>query len=311
MALEAVVFPQGLFGCGFKEWCNGGGAWNNDLGELIEDEKRVVPKCEMAGDVDGYWDPSSSTVQNLHWNGNSSPSPMEEFIETAGRRKRRRPRSVKNKEEVESQRMTHIAVERNRRRQMNEYLATLRSLMPCSYVQKGDQASIVAGAINYVKELEQLLQSLEVQKQLQQQGQAGAGACPASALAEFFTFPQYSYNFSNNGSSDNDSVITEAENLLRNAEKKEAAATIEVTMVESHANLKVLSPQRPKQLLKLVSALQSLRLEPLHLNVSSVHEMVMYCFSLKVEDDCQYTSVDEIATAVNQMLGSIQEEANL
>ena len=54
----------------------------------------------------------------------------------AGRRKRRRTRSVKNREEVESQRMTHIAVERNRRKQMNEYLAALRSLMPPSYVQR-------------------------------------------------------------------------------------------------------------------------------------------------------------------------------
>jgi hypothetical protein len=53
-----------------------------------------------------------------------------------GRRKRRRTRTAKNSEEVESQRMTHIAVERNRRKQMNEYLAVLRSTMPASYVQR-------------------------------------------------------------------------------------------------------------------------------------------------------------------------------
>jgi len=52
------------------------------------------------------------------------------------RRKRRRTRAVKNKEEAESQRMTHIAVERNRRKQMNEYLAVLRSLMPAAYAQR-------------------------------------------------------------------------------------------------------------------------------------------------------------------------------
>ncbi|VAH08287.1 unnamed protein product [Triticum turgidum subsp. durum] len=52
----------------------------------------------------------------------------------SGRRKR--PRSTKTSEEVESQRMTHIAVERNRRRQMNDYLRVLRSLMPGSYVQR-------------------------------------------------------------------------------------------------------------------------------------------------------------------------------
>jgi hypothetical protein len=39
-------------------------------------------------------------------------------------------------EEAETQRMTHIAVERNRRKQMNEYLAVLRSTMPASYVQR-------------------------------------------------------------------------------------------------------------------------------------------------------------------------------
>lgn len=55
---------------------------------------------------------------------------------STGRRKRRRTRSIKNKEEVENQRMTHIAVERNRRRQMNDYLSVLRSMMPPSYVQR-------------------------------------------------------------------------------------------------------------------------------------------------------------------------------
>lgn len=78
--------------------------------------------------------------------------------------KRKRARSVKTTEEVESQRMTHIAVERNRRKQMNEHLRVLRSLMPGSYVQRGDQASIIGGAIEFVRELEQLLQCLESRK---------------------------------------------------------------------------------------------------------------------------------------------------
>ncbi|MCD7454892.1 hypothetical protein HAX54_026423 [Datura stramonium] len=63
--------------------------------------------------------------------------------------KRKRPR-IKTSEEVESQRMTHIAVERNRRKQMNEHLRVLRSLMPGSYVQRGDQASIIGGAIEFI-----------------------------------------------------------------------------------------------------------------------------------------------------------------
>lgn len=54
----------------------------------------------------------------------------------AGKNKKKRPRTTKTSEEVESQRMTHIAVERNRRKQMNEHLRVLRSLMPGSYVQR-------------------------------------------------------------------------------------------------------------------------------------------------------------------------------
>lgn len=57
-------------------------------------------------------------------------------------RQRRRARAKKNKEEIENQRMTHIAVERNRRKQMNEYLNMLRDLMPHSYVQRVNFISI-------------------------------------------------------------------------------------------------------------------------------------------------------------------------
>ncbi|KAL7146188.1 hypothetical protein ABFS83_06G024300 [Erythranthe nasuta] len=65
----------------------------------------------------------------------------------------------------EQPRITHITVERNRRKQMNEHLSVLRSLMPCFYVKRGDQASIIGGVINYINELQQVLQSLEAKKQ--------------------------------------------------------------------------------------------------------------------------------------------------
>uniref|UniRef100_A0A803KZV4 BHLH domain-containing protein n=1 Tax=Chenopodium quinoa TaxID=63459 RepID=A0A803KZV4_CHEQI len=93
----------------------------------------------------------------------TAPAPVKEK-----RKRKRATRPAKNKQEVETQRMTHIAVERNRRRQMNEHLNALRSLMPPSYVQRGDQASVIGGAIDFVKELEQMLQSLQAQKKLRQ-----------------------------------------------------------------------------------------------------------------------------------------------
>lgn len=58
------------------------------------------------------------------------------IVPDQAKNKRKRPRTIKTSEEVESQRMTHIAVERNRRKQMNEHLRVLRSLMPGSYVQR-------------------------------------------------------------------------------------------------------------------------------------------------------------------------------
>lgn len=64
-----------------------------------------------------------------------------------------------------------------------------------------------------------------------------------------------------------------------------AVADIEVNMVESHANLKILSKKvHPRQLWKMVSGFQILRLTVLHLNVtcSTVDQMVLYSFSVKV-----------------------------
>ncbi|KAG9450739.1 hypothetical protein H6P81_010704 [Aristolochia fimbriata] len=281
------------------------------------------------------WDSSPSLVQNIkEWDINSSspetctvdgglstaapgsfppppppPQPQPQAAgSNSGRRKRRRTRTCKNKEEVENQRMTHIAVERNRRKQMNEYLAVLRSLMPASYVQRGDQASIIGGAINFVKELEQLLQSLEAQKRMTSQHQHSDSA----PFADFFTFPQYTSSSSSPSSAT--AAAANSSNYSANetvAENRSAIADIEVTMVESHANLKIFSKKRPKQLLKMVNGFQTLRLTILHLNVTTIDQMILYSFSVKVEEDCGLTSVDDIATAVYQMLGRIQEESCL
>uniref|UniRef100_M8BYR3 Transcription factor MUTE n=1 Tax=Aegilops tauschii TaxID=37682 RepID=M8BYR3_AEGTA len=49
--------------------------------------------------------------------------------------------------------MSHIAVERNRRRQMNDHLKVLRALTPAFYIKRCDQASIIGGAIEFIREL--------------------------------------------------------------------------------------------------------------------------------------------------------------
>ncbi|XP_057497772.1 transcription factor bHLH94-like isoform X2 [Actinidia eriantha] len=300
MALEAVVVQQDHFGYTTKDlYALFGGNWSCDF-SLPENENFLENQTENS-----HWNfpvPPSLILPSL----DNTTNPEEELCKldtslgtVSTRAKRRRSKGKKNKEEMENQRMTHIAVERNRRKQMNEYLSVLRGLMPHSYVQKGDQASIIGGAINYVKELEQKLHFLGGNKHVNNQKfEAGSSTSSSSVpFDDYFTFPQYTT------SRDNSIMVSENHEL--------AMADIEVTMVESHANLKIRSKRRPKQLLKMVSGLQSLRLTILHLNVTTVHQIVLYSLSLKVEDDCKLSSVDEIATAVNQMLGRIQQEAVL
>ncbi|CAI0454101.1 unnamed protein product [Linum tenue] len=198
--------------------------------------------------------------------------------------------------------MTHIAVERNRRKQMNDYLALLRSLMPSSYVQRGDQASIIGGAINFVKELEQLLQAIH------DHGQAGLtdnGRLPSPLFFEFFAFPQYSTR--------NQTLQAQSpEESSGNGTREAAVGEIEVTMAESHANVKILARKQHRQLVKLVAGLQGLGLTILHLNVTTTtsDQMVLYTVSFKVEEGCYLNTVDEIAAAVNQMLRRIIEEGS-
>ncbi|KAF8779583.1 hypothetical protein HU200_002471 [Digitaria exilis] len=338
MALEAVVLSQqqgSLFvGCGAMA----GVPWNGLFGV---EEAGVV---ELSG-TGSCWESATPRrassmllqgFQELAGNILTAvvPSPVESggsvgqeamAVATAsatapvvGRRKRRRARAVKNKEEVESQRMTHIAVERNRRKQMNDYLAVLRSLMPPSYAQRGDQASIVGGAINFVKELEQLLQSLEARRRRSsQRPSAGVNGDDddAAPFTGFFTFPQYSMRVAATDTApenaplaaDDDATHREGDEDASGS-KPPAVADVEATMVESHANLRVLSRRRPRQLLRLVVGLQGHRLTVLHLNMSSSGQMVLYSFSLKVEDDCQLTSVDEIAAAAHQILETTHQE---
>ncbi|KAH6790724.1 hypothetical protein C2S51_005730 [Perilla frutescens var. frutescens] len=251
------------------------------------------------------------------------PPPQPETAVQGRKKRRRRPKVCKNKEEAETQRMTHIAVERNRRKQMNEHLAVLRSLMPESYVQRGDQASIVGGAIEFVKELEHILQSLEAKKfallehgnvsnkeQHQHQhhhhhfheneNEINDDEKPhlGSPFAQFFAYPQFSCSHSQVGNK-------------YTSQSKAAIADIEVTLIETHANIRILSRRRVRQLSKIVGAFHSVFLTVLHLNVTTLDSLVLYSISAKVEEGCQLNSADDIAGAVHHMLRIIEEEAIL
>lgn len=112
----------------------------------------ITSELGMSSEPNSSPDEACTVGQSYSPPGLADPRPTA----TVGRRKRRRTRSSKNKEELENQRMTHIAVERNRRKQMNEYLAVLRSLMPQSYVQRVSTNTILYFQYFYkAKDIEQ------------------------------------------------------------------------------------------------------------------------------------------------------------
>lgn len=207
-------------------------------------------------------DPGPVNVKAVNYASHSQESSAVIMLKPLSTVTTKRKRSIvpKLSNEVESQRMTHIAVERNRRKQMNEHLAALRALMPGSYVQKvmflieilsnctsssisslhpyfeswflsryriicmdntgvlrvssyfilncmlqwyliidqrtlldvqGDQASIVGGAIEFVKELEHLLHCLQSQKRRRAYSELSSGGTPTSRLAMPNPEPQF------------------------------------------------------------------------------------------------------------------------
>ncbi|PWZ28372.1 Transcription factor bHLH96 [Zea mays] len=328
MALEAVVFPKehlagtakarsaSSLACGFRTEeveDNGGVVLQGEAGAATTWEYWDAALCPCstapAGAVEECWDVrhrlSASPPPPAPSAAVAAPSSGHGKAAAAARRRRRqRPKAVKNTEEVESQRRNHIAVERNRRRQMNEYLSVLRSALPPSYPQRGDQASIVAGPINFVKELEHLLQSLEAQKRRRQ----GCTEPPAPApFAGLFTFPQYSTAATGVVAGSGDGAGSGGGACAAGARR--GVADIEVAVAESHASVKVVAPRRPRQLLRMVVALQCLGLTVLHLNVTTTaDQLVLYSLSLKMEDQCRLSSVDDIAAAVNDILAKISDE---
>lgn len=124
---------------------------------------------------------------------------------------------------------------------------------------QGDQATVVGGAIDYVKQLEQQLVAL----------QAAAGARRGSSVVSddgvFLVSPQYaSYSGSRGGGG--------------------LGVDVEATgAVGGHVRVRVAGRRWPGRLVRAVAALEGLRLAVLHLAVTSVgRDAVVCCFNLKV-----------------------------
>nr|WKE35238.1 basic helix-loop-helix family protein [Rosa persica] len=262
------------------------------------------------------------------------------------------------------QRMSHITVERNRRKQMNEHLTVLRSLMPCFYVKRGDQASIIGGVVDYINELQQVLQSLEAKKQrkaysevlsprlsvsssprlpssplvlsprkpplsplaspriscsslpisprtpqptspykpprttsLQQLQQPVYLSSPTITAASSSLEPSPSNSSTTNFSSSVNHVIDNLNELFANS--MSAIAHVEVKFSGANVLLNTVSPRIPGQALKIISALEDLSLEILHVEIKTEDEKMLNSFTIKIGIECQL-SAEELAHQIQQ-----------
>ncbi|CAN8302078.1 unnamed protein product [Cochlearia groenlandica] len=131
----------------------------------------ILESLEGAGEIS----PVATYTPKDGTNTSSKELVKEDETSSCPKKKRKRHETEEEEEEEDigeeddkqdgQQKMSHVTVERNRRKQMNEHLTVLRTLMPCFYVKRGDQASIIGGVVEYISELQQVLQSLEAKKQ--------------------------------------------------------------------------------------------------------------------------------------------------
>ncbi|KAG6423013.1 hypothetical protein SASPL_113396 [Salvia splendens] len=203
-----------------------------------------------------------------------------ENLEAKSKNKRKRAKASKTSEEVERQRMTHIAVERNRRKQMNEHLQMLRSLMPAYYVHRGDQASIVGGAIEFVRELQQLLQCLESVHHHHHEQQPPPLILPPTL-----------------------------DHHDQTAESKSWLAEVEVRLSGLFGMIKILSGRRRGQITKNISAVECLHLQILQTHITTIEQLVVCSFSVKMSIEAMLTAED-VANSIQQILNCFHSNSS-
>ncbi|CAI8605614.1 unnamed protein product [Vicia faba] len=243
----------------------------------------------------------------------SLTTPQDSETEPSQKCKRQKiaPSSVFNEPNSDGQhRMSHITVERNRRKQMNEQLSILKSLMPCFYVKRGDQASIVEGVIDYINELHQLLQCLESKKQrkvynevlsprLVSSPRPSPLISPTTPHSQQWLQQHYNGHLSSEPSptSSVSSINDNINELVANSTS--SVAEVEVKFCGSHLLLKTASSRIPGQVFRIISVLEDLALEIVHVSVNTADETMLNSFTIKIGIECQL-SAEELAQHIQQ-----------
>ncbi|KAF5752287.1 basic helix-loop-helix family protein [Tripterygium wilfordii] len=192
--------------------------------------------------------------------------------------------------------MSHMTVERNRRRQMNEHLKVLRSLTPCFYIKRGDQASIIGGVIEFIKELNLVLQALEAKEKRKSSLSPSPTGTPTIPRPILLTQAPMSTPHDHHTPSGFDLNYGTKELV---ACCNSPVADVEAKIEGSNVILKVTSRRIPGQIVTMISMLERFCFEVLHINISSMEDTVLYSFVIKIGLECQL-SVEELVVEVQQ-----------
>lgn len=139
-----------------------------------------------------------------------------------------------------------------------------------------------------------MLQSLEAQKRMRKNEEGGGSS--SSVLCKPPPTPSSSSPHGYGMRSSSSEEVNCGDEMK--AENKSETADIKVTLIQTHVNLKIECQRKPGQLIKVIVALEDLRLTILHLNITSSETSVLYSLNLKVLL-CLFTSILLFLNMVN------------
>nr|XP_033513266.1 transcription factor MUTE isoform X2 [Nicotiana tomentosiformis] len=171
----------------------------------------------------------------------------------------------------------------------------LRGRSNNSKINKGDQASIIAGVIEFIKELHQVLQSLEAKKRRKSLSPSPGPSPSPRPLLQLSPTPESPFSH----------IDPNNNNLFKElgACCNSPVADVEAKISGSNVILRTISKRIPGQVVKIINVLEKLSFEILHLNISSMQDTVLYSFVIKIGLECQL-SVEELAVEVQKSFSS-------
>ncbi|KAJ0525727.1 putative transcription factor bHLH family [Helianthus annuus] len=206
--------------------------------------------------------------------------------------------------------VSHIMVERNRRKLMNEHLSVLRSLMPCFYVRRGDQASILGGVVDYITESQRVLQSLEAKKRRKvyreqvthhwidsspRRPRPPLSPRPSVPISPRTPQPTNTYRpatfpplFIAPSPANSFIRLDNSNELMTNL--RSPIAEVEVKFAGGNLLVKTCSNRIPGQTTKVIAVLENLSLEVLHVDISVVDETMVNSFTIKVSQTYKFSA---------------------